>query len=181
MIKSWLKKIMVNRIKRKFLAVGNNVEITINSIFGNPENIKIADHVYIGPDAYIWAVGGLEIEENVIIGPRITIHTSNHRYENSEMLPYDGTSVLKPVKIERNVWIGSNVLVCPGVRIGEGAVVAMGSVVTKDVPPCAVVGGNPAQIIKYRDIDHYKKLVEHKQFYFKLKAEGKIKWFQLTI
>ena len=61
------------------------------------------------------------------------------------------------------VWFGNKVTVLGGVTIGEGAIIAAGAVVTKDVPPLAIVGGNPAKVIKYRNADHY----------FKLKAEGK--------
>jgi hypothetical protein len=80
---------------------------------------------------------------------------------------------LRPVRICRNVWIGSNVLVCPGVTIGEGAVVAMGSVVTKDVPPLSVVGGNPAKVIKTRDEEMYRRIQSEGRHYLRLKSESK--------
>ena len=69
------------------------------------------------------------------------------------------------VTIEDNVWIGAHAKICPGVTIHEGAVVGMGAVVTKDVPKCAVVGGNPAVVLKYRDKNTYKKLVKGKKFH----------------
>jgi tetrahydrodipicolinate N-succinyltransferase len=56
----------------------------------------------------------------------------------------------KPIIIENDVWVASNVLIKEGVRVGNGAVIAMGSLVTKDVPPYALVGGNPAKVIKFR-------------------------------
>lgn len=160
---------------KKFRRIGSNVSLSMDGIYGHADHIVIGNYVYIGPEPYIFAPGGLTIDDNVIIGPRVNIHTSNHRYENAEALPYDGTTILKPVHICENVWIGANVLIVPGVKIHEGAVVAMGSVVTKDVPKGAIVGGNPAVIIKYRDIEHYEKLKAEKNFFMKLKAEGKIK------
>lgn len=184
MVKIVFKKIINHLklliIKRKFGLFGENVSISHGFIIGNPENFSISNNVYIGPDAYIWAIGGLTIKENVIIGPRVTIHTSNHRYENANMIPYDGYSYLKPVTINENVWVGSNVLICPGVEIGEGAVVAMGSVVTKDVPPCCIVGGNPATTIKMRDHEHYHNLKKQKKLYLSLKKEKKVEWKFLT-
>ena len=56
----------------------------------------------------------------------------------------------KPIIIENDVWIATNVIIKEGVRVGNGAVIAMGSLVTKDIPPYALVGGNPARIIKFR-------------------------------
>lgn len=95
-------------------------------------------------------------------GIECMIITTNHNYEG-EMIPYDNKDVHKTVTIGDCVWFGNRVTVVGNVNIGEGAIVAAGSVVTKDVPPLAIVGGNPAKVIKYRDKDHY----------YKLKAEGK--------
>ena len=90
------------------------------------------------------------------------IITQNHNYEG-EMIPYDNTYIYKDVNIGECVWFGNRVIVTGNVTIGEGAIIAAGSVVCKDVPPLAIVGGNPAKVIKYRDKEHY----------YKLKAEGK--------
>ncbi|WP_069472604.1 acyltransferase [Candidatus Marithrix sp. Canyon 246] len=165
---------MINRLKKYLLKrrLGiskKNIDITANSTFGNYENIIWHDNIYIDPMAYIWAVGGLEICENVIIGPRVTIHTSNHRYEDATMLPYDGYSYKKKVTIEKNVWIGDGTFIVPGVTIGEGSIVAMGSVVTKDVPKYSLVGGNPARVIKERNIKKYKELDKKERHYMKLR------------
>ena len=69
------------------------------------------------------------------------------------------------------MWIGDHVLICPGVTIGEGSIVAMGSVVSKDVPPLSVVAGNPARVVKIRDRSRYQKL----------KAAGKLYWKEREI
>ena len=90
------------------------------------------------------------------------IITQNHNYEG-ESIPYDKTFIYKNIKIGDCVWFGNRVTVTGNVTIGEGAIIAAGAVVTKDVPDCAIVGGNPAKIIKYRDKEHY----------YRLKAEGK--------
>ena len=109
-----------------------------------------------------------------LIGPRLKVHTSNHNYE-SNMIPYNDEYILKDVFIGRNVWIGSDVSIMPGVEIGEGAIVAACGVVTKNVPPYAVVGGNPAKIIKYRDIENYKTCLETNNIYLIKKKTGKTK------
>lgn len=112
------------------------------------------------------APGGIVIKQGVCIGHKVSILTENHRYDAKDLkaIPYDNMYIRKTVTIDENVWIGQQVIILPGVTIGEGAVVAAGSVVTKDVEPLAVVGGNPAKIIKYRD----------KNVYYKLKSEDKI-------
>ena len=156
--------------RSKFKKIGENVQIEKGTFFMY-KNIEIGNHVYIGPEAYIFAQGGLSIGSGTIIGPRVTIMTSNHNYDSPDLLsiPYDGKNLMKKVTIGENVWIGANVSIVPGVTIGEGAVIAMGAVVTKDVPPLAVVGGNPAKVIKYRDKERYERLKGEGKIYLKLK------------
>ncbi len=87
----------------------------------------------------------------------------SHDYDLCNALPYGTDYIIRDIIIEDNVWIGMQVIVTPGARIGEGAVVGMGSIVTGEIPACAVAVGNPARVVKYRDIDRYKRLVaEHK-------------------
>lgn len=87
----------------------------------------------------------------------------SHDYDYGDKIPYGSHYATKNVKIDDFVWIGSDVIICGNVHIGEGAIIAMGAVVVKDVPPYAIVGGNPAKVIKYRNIEQFNKL----------KAEGK--------
>jgi maltose O-acetyltransferase len=166
----------LKKMRKRFAGIGINVILSEDCEFGLPENIRLGSNIYIGPGASFWATGGLQIDDNVIFAPRVIIHTSNHRYEEATALPYDGVTILRPVHICENVWIGANALIVPGVTINEGAVVAMGSVVVKDVPMGAIVGGNPAKVIKYRDLVQYEKLKTEGKFYLKLKAEGKMTW-----
>ena len=122
------------------------------------KQIIVGNDSCIGEKSYINARGGLKIGNNVKMGPQVFIWTSSHNYYAPTKLPFDGTEIIRPVTINDNVWVGAKVTIIPGVTIGEGAVIAMGAVVTKDVPPCAVVGGNPAKVLKYRDIEVYNKL-----------------------
>lgn len=168
----WIKQSDPRKVR--FKKRGENVIIEEGSFF-NPEHIVVGNNIYIGPECYFAGIGGLKIDDNVIFGPRVSIHTSNHRYENAFCLPYDGVSIKRPVSIESNVWIGGHSIIVPGVKISEGAIIAMGAVVTKDVPKCAVVGGNPAKIIKYRDVERYEKLKQEKRFFIEMKKKGLIK------
>jgi len=122
-----------------------------------PEKMQLGDHVHIGKDTEIQAAGGLKIGNNVVISYHCVLWSIDHNYEG-ELLPYDHARLRKPIVIEDNVWIGRNSIVRGGVTIGEGAVIAMGSVVVKDVPPLALVGGNPARILKFRDSKRYHEL-----------------------
>ena len=157
-LRGWYRAALRRETRRiPFAARGVNVEIVPRCRFENPEHIRIGNHVFINSGAAFHGVGGLWIGDNISFSPNVQIHTSNHRYEG-DALPYDRYSILRPVRIESHAWIGANALICPGVTIGEGAIVAMGSVVTRDVPPLALVGGNPARVIKQRDTARFERL-----------------------
>lgn len=109
--------------------------------------VKIGANVHIGPLVTIDDVypNFVIIEDNVSIAGQNFILTHNKPLEYHK---YISEAVLAPVIIKKNAWIAINVTILPGVTIGEGAIVASGSVVTKDVPPNVLVGGIPAKIIK---------------------------------
>ena len=123
-----------------------------------PENIKFIGRCYISSSVRLCAEGGLEIGSDTAIGEGTMILTQEHNYESNICVPMDNIAFQRKVKIGNNVWIGVRSIILSGVNIGDGAVIAAGSVVTKSVPKCAVVGGNPAKIIKFRDIKLYDKL-----------------------
>jgi len=107
-----------------------------------PKQLTIGRHVFINHSFTAMSIGGITLEDNVQIGPRVTIVTDNHDFENRYVLK------CKSVRIKRGAWIGANVTIMPGVTVGENAVVAGGSVVTRDVPDNTVAGGNPARVLK---------------------------------
>lgn len=144
-------------ISRNFKKCGSGFHVYLPfSIAGAPA-IEVGDNVHINSEAFISGYGGLRIGDNVHIGPRVTIYTVNHNYEGTA-LPYDDKVVKRPVVIEDNVWIGACVTIVPGVVIGEGAVIAAGTVVTKDVPRLVIVGGATMRELKTRNQDHYFEL-----------------------
>ena len=108
--------------------------------------------------------GSVSFGDNFHSARGLRILTQNHDFEGTA-LPYDASVVVKDVVINDNVWVGMDVLILPGVVVGEGAIVQAGSVVAIDIPPLAIVGGNPARPIKYRDEGHYKRLKQDGNFF----------------
>lgn len=108
------------------------------------KNTKIGKRVFINAGCQFQDQGGIEIGDDVLIGPQTIIATLNHDPDSEKR----GGMFAKSVKIGNMAWLGARVTICPGVTIGDGAIVAAGAVVTKDVPPRTVVAGVPAKIIK---------------------------------
>lgn len=107
--------------------------------------ISIGHNVFINQNCTFYDLGGINIADNVMIGPNVSIITSSHPIEYSKRR---SITVGKPIVIEKNVWIAANAIIIGGVTIGENSVVAAGSIVTKDIPPNSFAGGNPAKIIR---------------------------------
>lgn len=118
--------------------------------FGN--RVTFGKNVFINHSAILSASGGIEFGDGVCIAPGLRIASINHDF-NERHTKY----TYGKVTIKKNAWLGMNVTVCPGVTIGEYAVVAAGAVVTKDVPDFAVVGGVPAKVIKMLDPSEQKE------------------------
>ena len=136
---------------------GTGVVVSGRSHFIHPERIRLGDNVHLGRNAWLRGDGGIEIGDNTHISRNVAIFSASHDHRGSR-LPYDDGFVLRPVRIGRNVWIGMNAMLIPGVSLGDGAIVGMGTVVTGDVPPLAIVGGPGHRILGHRDREHYEKL-----------------------
>jgi maltose O-acetyltransferase len=109
-------------------------------------------------------MGGIHIGDYVGIGSKSILISFAHNYLRPEYLPYDNVITLKPIIIRDFVWIGFGACIMPGVEIGEGAIVAMGAVVTANVPPLSVVSGNPAKIVGSRNPQKFALCKEEKKF-----------------
>lgn len=135
---------------RTFLAyVGKGVNIEKGARITS--KCSVGDNSGIGINAKLH--GTVIIGENVMMGPDCIIYTSNHEFVRVDIpMNKQGFQQEKPVVIGDDVWIGGRVIILPGVKIGTGCIVGAGAVVTKDVPEYAIVGGNPAKVIKYRNI-----------------------------
>jgi acetyltransferase-like isoleucine patch superfamily enzyme len=109
------------------------------------DEIRVGRNVFINQNCTFYDLGGLDIGDDVMIGPNVSIITSGHPINPSQRRAF---VIGKPVVIERNVWIAAGATVIGGVTVGENSVVAAGSVVTKDIPPNTLVGGHPARVIR---------------------------------
>lgn len=106
--------------------------------------IQIGKRVFINHACSFLDMGGITIEDDVLIGPKVNLITENHPLDPADRK----TLLLKPVVVKRNAWIGAAATILPGVTIGENAVVAAGAVVSRDVPANTIVGGVPAKVIR---------------------------------
>lgn len=140
-----------------------------------PKRLVLGEYVRLGPNCKIDAEGEVEIKKGTILGPNVVILSSSHEYNNTELLPYSSKDQKRKVVIGKGCWIGYGAMISPGVKMEDGCVVAMGSVVTKDVPKGAVVGGNPATILKYREgVDEIEKMIDENAYYIKYLKEGRV-------
>lgn len=161
---NFIKKIILCFKYRKknflFLGLGSSYQ-QFNSKFLYPNNISLGKYSKISDFAHFDGVGGIKIGECTIIGPKVTILTSNHNYHEkyTDYLPFDNTLIRKSVEIGDYCWVGMGVLILPGVKIGTACVVGAGSVVTKNIESYSVVGGNPAQVLRKRDASLINQLI----------------------
>lgn len=124
-----------------------NQGVELNPFGGS---IRIARRVWLGPYVVIYGHGGVEIGEQTLVSMHCTILSSNHGVPPIGKLIRDTSDELRPTKIGRDVWVGANAVILGGVTIGDGAVIAAGAVVSRDVEAGAVVAGVPARRINSR-------------------------------
>ena len=123
------------------------------------ENIRIGDDFFANYNTIMLDVNTITIGNRVMFGPRVSLLTASHPIDKvirGELLEYG-----LPITIEDDVWLGGNVTVNPGVRIGEGSIIGSGSVVTRDVPDNVVAAGNPCKVIREitdEDTAYWQKL-----------------------
>lgn len=138
-------------IVRGFISsCGKNVNIERGAKISS--SLRIGDRSGIGIDCV--CAGSVTIGNDVMMAPECVILTRNHAFDRIDIpMGEQGVQQEKPVFIGNDVWIGQRVIILPGVHIGNGVIIGAGAVVTKDVPDYAVVAGNPARIIKYRNTE----------------------------
>jgi len=139
----------VNQIRERLSEIiGNNIHESTTLFTPFHTNfgrfIQIGKNVFINHACTFLDMGGITIEDDVQIGPRVNLITENHPLDPANRKAL----ICKPIVIKRNAWIGAAATILPGVTIGENAVVASGAVVSKNVPDNMIVGGVPAKIIK---------------------------------
>ncbi|RKS99484.1 sugar O-acetyltransferase [Flavobacterium sp. 123] len=133
---------VLSKIIGKQISENTTVFVPFYTNFGR--HIQLGKNVFINHGCSFLDLGGITIEDDVLIGPKVNLITENHPIDPRKRKNLD----LKSIVIKKNVWIGANATILPGVTIGENSIVAAGAVVNKDVPSNVIVGGVPAKIIK---------------------------------
>lgn len=141
-VKCWLlaKRYTVAKIgPNSYLSWGSDIS----------HDLEVGDHVYIGPNCLVGQM--VSLGDLTMVGPSVIFMGDDHRYDNVGVpIIFSGRPKLRTTIVGKDVWIGARAVVLSGVNIGDGAIIAAGSVVNRDVAPCSIVGGVPAKHIKWR-------------------------------
>jgi maltose O-acetyltransferase len=135
------------RLVRSFAeSCGDAIKVKSNADVS--PNIKIGSRSELGQNCLLY--GGVTLGSDVLMGPGVKIITRNHVFDSANMPINAQGEIFSPVIVEDGVWIGANAIILPGVRVGKGAIIAAGAVVTRDVAELSIVGGVPAREIARR-------------------------------
>lgn len=149
--------VKIDALSREGVWLGNNVSIgrfTVIECTGVISHLgtgfRIGDNSNLGDFSFVGAAGGITIGDNVLGGQGVRLHSENHVFERTDIPIKQQGVTHQGIVIGDDVWLGSGATILDGVHIGSGAIVAAGSVVNKDIPANALVGGVPAHILRYR-------------------------------
>lgn len=157
------KRYYTNRVRKQCKYCGKNLKV--NNLSNVSGNTILRNNVNFN-GMNIHGNGRVVIGNYFHSGVDCLLITQNHKYDGGNAIPYDNTKYeYKSIIIEDFVWIGSRVTILPGIKIGEGAIIQAGAVVSSDIPPYAIAGGNPAKVFKYRDISNFNKLKKERKFW----------------
>ncbi|TRX39485.1 acyltransferase [Flavobacterium restrictum] len=151
-------QVQLSALSKNGIQLGDNVSIgafsrviVSTSLNAIGDKIVIGNNVGIGEFAYLGGAGGLEIGDECIVGQYWSCHPENHNYKDTTIAIRQQGVSRKGIKIGKNCWIGSKVTILDGVQIGNGSIIAAGSVVTKSFPDNSILGGVPAQLLKNKN------------------------------
>lgn len=147
--------------KRKVARHGIGFTVNFPCLFGSVT--EIGNHCHFN-GMKVRGTGRLIIGDYFHSGDEILVITQSHNYRNPECLPYDNADVPRDVRIGAYVWVGSRVIILPGAELGDGCVVQAGAVVSGKYPANAVIGGNPATVLRFRDAEVVERLVSQGRF-----------------
>ena len=137
--------------KRK-IAMGPGCNISPNAVFSNPERIEIGARLNLGAHCYLWAgpaTGKIRIGDDVLFGPDVMVTAAGYRFNDGAPVTQQAMDEADVV-IGNDVWLATRVIVLPGARIGDGAVIGAGAIVTGEIPAYAIAVGTPAKVIGER-------------------------------
>lgn len=133
-----------------FEECGRDVIIKSRAYVGNGSHVRLGDRSQLG--IRLRADSELVVGEDVVMGPDVVVMSWTHRFDRTDIpINQQGAGPVLPVRIGDDVWVGTRVIILPGVHVGNHSVIGAGAVVTKDVPEWAVVAGVPAKVIKWRE------------------------------
>ncbi len=146
------RRILLNHIAE---SCGEDIIVKQHAYIGSGTGLRIGNRSQLGHNLRLGQY--VTIGDDVVMGPDIVIMANAHAFDSLDIpVNQQGALPVRPVVIGNDVWIGTRAIILPGVRIGNQAVIGAGSVVTKDVPERAIVGGNPARIIRYRGTPQHR-------------------------
>lgn len=150
--------VFINALCHGGVVFGDNVSVGRNTIIECTgvirdlgEKLVVGNNVGFSPNGFIEVRGNVQIGDNTIFGPYVSVHAENHNFADCSVPIRRQGATKKGIKIGNDCWVGAKVTILDGTTIGNGAVIAAGAVVTKDVPPFAVAAGVPARVIRYRN------------------------------
>lgn len=144
-----LSALRVASLRASLGSCGIEVTIQMPVVINQPEMVEIGDRASINAFVHIWGAGGVRIGQRTMVASHTAISSITHDYDSDEMYR---TVVTRPITIGNDVWIGTHAVILPGIQIGDGAVIGASCVVTRDVPPRAIVMGVPGTIRGYRPL-----------------------------
>lgn len=143
----WCRMKLARRIFKK---TGRYFKVHSNVDFGTGINVEIGENSSLNRGA--WVGNDTIIGDDVMMGPEVIMLSGSHNFEDTTIpMTHQGAPPRNPIVIGNDVWIGTRTIILPGVKVGNHVIIGAGSVVTKDVPDWAIVGGNPAKLIRYRN------------------------------
>jgi len=145
----YVKKLYIFFYSFEFKKFGKNNTFWFPIKILGKENISVGNNCAFNAFVHIWGSGGVEIGNNVMIASHVILTSVTHDYNNPS-IRYSKL-IYKKIIIEDDVWIGAGAIILPGIKIGEGAVIGAGAVVTNNVEARTIVAGNPARVIKVRN------------------------------
>jgi acetyltransferase-like isoleucine patch superfamily enzyme len=150
--------VRVEAFCRDGVKLGDNVTIGARTLLSGTgviaepgEFVRIGNRSAIGSNNIIWGQGGVTIGDDCLLGPNVVVISENHDSSSTHIPIRQQGSIRAPIEIGNDCWIGAGAVILAGVTLGKGVIVGAGAVVTRDVPPLAVVAGVPARVISYRE------------------------------
>ncbi len=146
-LQNWCNHYLREKLRKSLASCGEQVGFQMPICIEGAANVKIGNRVSMAAFVHIWGQGGVEIGDDTLIASHVAITSLTH---DTTATLFAKSLISKPVIIGRNVWIGSHATILPGIRVGDGAIIGAGAVVTNDVPENTIVVGVPAKVIKNR-------------------------------